>query len=109
MVLLKGNYDNILETGLTLLVHSRLSNKCWVDSFLTVVFVINRLPTPTLQNMSPYSKLYSKAPDYQRLRVFGCLCYPLLRPYNAHKLEYRSKPCDFKVITMQVIIVLIQL
>jgi hypothetical protein len=78
-----------------LLAHSHLSNKYWVDSFLTAVFVINRLPTPTLQQMSPYSKLYSKAPDYKRLRVFGCLCYPLLRPYNAHKLDYRSKPCIF--------------
>jgi hypothetical protein len=45
--------------------------------------------------MSPYSKLYKKAPDYQKLRVFGCLCYPLLRPYNVHKLNYRSKPCIF--------------
>jgi hypothetical protein len=86
---------HILETGLTLLAHSHLSNKYWVDSFLIAVFVINRLPTTTLQNMSLYSKLYSKASDYQRLRVFGCLCYYLLRPYNAHKLEYRSKPCIF--------------
>jgi hypothetical protein len=86
---------HILETGLTLLAHSHLSNKYWVDSFLTAVYVINRLPTPVLQNMSPYSKLYKKAPDYQKLRVFGCLCYPLLRPYNVHKLNYRSKPCIF--------------
>jgi hypothetical protein len=86
---------HILETGLTLLAHSHLSNKYWVDSFLTAVYVINRLPTSVLQNMSPYSKLYKKAPDYQKLRVFGCLCYPLLRPYNVHKLNYRSKPCIF--------------
>jgi hypothetical protein len=86
---------HILETRLTLLAHSHLSNKYWVDSFLTAVYVINRLPTPVLQNLSPYFKLYSKAPDYERLRVFGCLCYPLLRPYNAHKLDYRSKPCIF--------------
>jgi hypothetical protein len=86
---------HILETRLTLLAHFHLCNRYWVDSFLTTMFVINRLPTPTLQNICPYFKLYSKAHAYQRLRVFGCLCYPLLRPYNAHKLDCRSKPCIY--------------
>jgi hypothetical protein len=86
---------HILETGLTLLAHSHLSNKYWFDAFLTAVYVINRLPTLVLKNQSPYSKLYKHNPDYQKLRVFGCLCYPLLRPYGLHKLEYRSKPCIF--------------
>ena len=45
--------------------------------------------------MSPYSKLYNKLPYYPKLRVCGCLCYHLLRPYNAYKLNYRSKPCMF--------------
>jgi hypothetical protein len=86
---------HILETGLTLLAHSHLSNKYWVDAFLTAVYVINRLPTPSLNHKSPYFKLYHREPDYQKLRVFGCLCYPLLRPFGLHKLEYRSKPCIF--------------
>jgi hypothetical protein len=86
---------HILETGLTLLAHSSLSNKYWADAFVTAVYIINRLPTPTLNYKSPYFKLYSKDPDYQSLKVFGCQCFPLLRPYSAHKLEYRSKPCVF--------------
>jgi hypothetical protein len=57
--------------------------------------VINRLPTLVLKNQPPYSKLYKRGLDYQKLRVFGCLCYPLLRHDGQHKLEYRSKPCIF--------------
>jgi hypothetical protein len=60
-----------------------------------VVYIINRLPTPVLQHHSPYFKLYNREPDYQKLKVFDCLCYPLLQPYGLHKLEYRSKPCIF--------------
>jgi hypothetical protein len=86
---------HILEIGLTLLAHSHLSNRYWVDSFLTAVYLINRLPSSVLGNISPYSKLHQKDPDYQQLKVFGCKCYPLLRPLGTHKLEFRSKPCIF--------------
>jgi hypothetical protein len=86
---------HILETGLTLLAHSGLSNRYWVDAFMTSVFIINRLPTPILNNTSPYEKLFLKSPDYTLLRIFGCKCFPLLRPYTAHKLEFRSKVCIF--------------
>jgi hypothetical protein len=53
------------------------------------------LPTLVLQNQSPFSKLFKKEPVYTLLRTFGCLCYPLLRPYATHKLQFRSKPCIF--------------
>jgi hypothetical protein len=86
---------HILEIALTLLAHSHLSIKYWVDAFLMAVYIINRLPTPVLQHHSPYFKLYNRDPNYQKLKMFGCLCYPLLRPYGLHKLEYRSKPCIF--------------
>jgi hypothetical protein len=93
--LVERKLKHILETGLTLLAHSHLSNQYWVDSFLTAVYLINRLPSPVLGNISPYSKLHQKDPDYRQLKVFGCKCYPLLRPLGTHKLEFRSKPCIF--------------
>jgi hypothetical protein len=88
-------HKHVVEIGLTLLAQSGLSSKYWVDAFLTATFLINRLPTPVLNNESPFSKLFGKQPDYTFLKSFGCLCYPLLRPYAAHKLSFRSKPCIF--------------
>ena len=86
---------HILETSPTMLPHFGLSNRYWVDSFLVAVYIINRLPTLVLNQLSPFEKIFDKAPDYAILKVFGCKCYPLLRPYTANKLEYRSKPCVF--------------
>lgn len=30
--------------------------------------------------------------QHTHLRVFGCLCYPWLRPYTSNKLHPRSTP-----------------
>lgn len=53
------------------------------------------MPTPVLNGESPYSKLFTQSPNYLKLRVFGCLCFPWLRPYATNKLDDRSAPCVF--------------
>lgn len=44
---------------------------------------------------TPLELLLNEVPDYTFLKVFGCACWPHLRPYNQHKLEFRSKQCVF--------------
>lgn len=44
---------------------------------------------------SPYHILFGEHPNYEKLRVFGCLCFPWLRPYNDHKLQDKSQRCVF--------------
>ena len=53
------------------------------------------MPTSILSNKSPFECLFRQTPDYAFLRTFGCICFPFLRPYNAHELDYRSTPCVF--------------
>ena len=93
--LVERKHRHIVETGLTLLAQSTLPLKFWDHAFVTATYLINRIPSPTLDNFSPYFKLLNKPPDYSNLKVFGCSCYPFLRPYNAHKLAYRSQECLF--------------
>lgn len=68
----------------------------WSHALQTAVYLINRLSTPILSNnMSPFTALFGDPPNYSKLRIFGCLCYPWLRPYAKNKLEPRSRPCIF--------------
>jgi len=53
------------------------------------------MPTPLLQNQSPFEKLFRTTPDYAFLKIFGCACYPNLCPYNSHKFSPHSKECVF--------------
>ncbi|GMI87432.1 hypothetical protein HRI_002412500 [Hibiscus trionum] len=88
-------HRQIVETALCLLAQAAAPLKFWSYAVLSATYLINRLPTPVLGNISPLEKLTGKQPDYSFLRVFGCACYPYLRPYNKHKLDFRSQRCVF--------------
>ena len=53
------------------------------------------MPTPVLNKETPISRLLHVQPNYDFLRIFGCACWPSIRKYNTHKLDYRSKMCVF--------------
>lgn len=57
----------IVETGLSLLTHASMPLSYWTFSFSTAVYLINRLPTPTLNHLSPYIKLFGTLPNYSKL------------------------------------------
>lgn len=78
-----------------MLAHAAMPFSSWNDAFSSTVYLINRLPSAPLGMISPYEKLFHEQPSYHFLRVFGCLCFPNLRPYNNHKLQVRSTPCLF--------------
>ncbi|KAK2420319.1 putative mitochondrial protein [Trifolium repens] len=93
--LVERKHRHIVETGLTLLSQANLPMKYWDHAFVTAAFLINRMPTPVLENKSPYFVLLNKQPDYKALKFFGCACFPFLRPYHTTKLAYRSQECVF--------------
>lgn len=71
-------YRHIIETDLTLLFNANLPLFLCVETFMTVVFLINKMPTSTLSMESPFAKLYGEEPDYNSLKIFYCRCFPHL-------------------------------
>lgn len=47
------------------------------------------------QFYSPRHALFHTIPDYTNLKIFGCQCFPHLRPFNKHKFQFRSSPCVY--------------
>ena len=93
--IVERKHRHIVECALTLISHASLPLVHWTYAITTTIHLINRLPTPRLSHKSPWEKLFHKSPDISHLKTFGCLCFPLLRPYNTHKLQPRSTPCIF--------------
>ena len=86
---------HIVETGLTLLHNASLPLSFWSFAFQTTSYLINHLLTPLLNNKSPFESLFRSPPNYSKLRIFGYLCFPWLKPYTSHKLEPKSRLCLF--------------
>jgi hypothetical protein len=61
-----------------------------------IISISHQIACPlVLQNHSPFECLFNRTPDYDFLRTYGCLCFPFLGPYHAHKLDFYSSPCVF--------------
>jgi histone deacetylase 1/2 len=88
-------HRHIVEVCLSLLAHASMPLKYWDEVFLAATYLINRIPSKTLQYSTPLETLFQEKPDYSMFRVFGCACWPNLRPYNTRKLSFRSKRCVF--------------
>lgn len=53
------------------------------------------MPTPVLDNKTPFEKLFQNSLTYNLIRVFGCLCVTHVRNFNKYKFDYKSKHCVF--------------
>lgn len=82
-------HKRIVETTLSLLCTAFMPLEFWVYAFQTAVFLINCMPISPLDGQSPFECLFGYYPNLHRLKVFGCVCFPLLCPYNSHKFEPR--------------------
>lgn len=61
----------------------------------TAIYLINRLPSPHLNNDSPYVRLFGHAPNYSNLHIFGCVCFVHLPAHERNKLTAQSVKCAF--------------
>jgi hypothetical protein len=69
--------------------------KYWDEAFLAATYIINWLPTKVIGLSTPLEKLFEEKPNYADMRPFGWACWPNLRLFNDHKLQFCSKQCVF--------------
>jgi transposase InsO family protein len=86
---------HILDTVRALTNVASTPASFWGEAAFTAVYIINRYPSPVIQNTTPYERLFGTAPNYSLLKVFGCVCFVLLQPHERTKLQPRSQLCCF--------------
>jgi hypothetical protein len=53
------------------------------------------MPTRVINMQTPLERLLHETPDCTFFKNFGCACWPNLRPYSKHKLQFRSQKYVF--------------
>ncbi|KAG5516925.1 hypothetical protein RHGRI_037606 [Rhododendron griersonianum] len=87
-------HGHILRVARALLFQSNMPIRFWGECVTTAVYLINRLPTRLLSNITPFERLYGHPPTYDHLRVFKSLCYAtIVKPVS--KFAPRARRCVF--------------
>ena len=86
---------HILDVVRATTITASILSQFWEEATFTVVYTINRCPSPIVQNQTPYDLLFCSSPSYDLLRVFGCVCFTLLHDHERKKLQSCSRLCCF--------------
>ncbi|KAL0696244.1 hypothetical protein Bca4012_063424 [Brassica carinata] len=86
---------HLMEVARSMMFHANVPKRFWSDAVVTACYLINRIPTKVLRDISPYEVLNKTRPSIQHLRVFGCTCFVLIPGEQRNKLEAKSMKCMF--------------
>ncbi|CAA7028594.1 unnamed protein product [Microthlaspi erraticum] len=81
---------HLMEVARSIMFHTNVPKKFWRDAVVSACYLINRIPTRVLNDISPYEVLTNTTPTIDHLRVFGSVCYVLVPGEKRNKLEAKS-------------------
>lgn len=103
-------HRHILDIARCLMFQSATPDIYWGECIKITCYLINRTPSPIINNETPYFRLFQKEPSYENLMVFGCLCFfKTNRPTKKFKpraikgviLGYSTQSKGYKVLDLE--------
>ena len=86
---------HLAEICRSMLHAKNVPGRFWAEGMRTAAHVINKLPQPRLEFVSPFEKLWNKKPTVSYLRVFGCVCYVFVPDHLRSKIDKKAVRCIF--------------
>lgn len=76
-----------METARSMMFHTNVPKRFWNNVVISACYLINRIPTRILNDISLFKVLNKIKPSLDHLRVFGCLCYIFIPGEHRNKFE----------------------
>lgn len=75
----------------SMLSEKKMPTKYWGEAVRYAVYILNKLPTRSLSDITPYEAWFERKPSIDYLRIFGCVAYMKVLAAHTKKLDERSK------------------
>jgi hypothetical protein len=85
----------LVEMARCLLKSKSVSGEFWGEAVYTIVYLLNRAPTRSLQGRTPYEAWHNRKPKVHHVRTFGCVAHVKKVGPGISKLSYRSTSMVF--------------
>jgi hypothetical protein len=85
----------IMEHARSMRLHAGFPLQFWEDAIDTVVYLIKKGPSISLDGRIPEEAWIGKKVNYSFLKTFGCEAFVHIDKENRIKLEAKSKKCTF--------------
>jgi hypothetical protein len=72
-----------------------MPSRFWGEVVVTAIFILNRAPTKSLQNMTPFEPWHGKKPRVEHMKTFGCIVHVKKVGPGITKLSDRSTKMVF--------------
>jgi len=73
----------------------KLSNMYWTDVVRTSFYILNRIPTSSLDGITPYEGWYGKNPNVKHFEFFYYLAYAHITDEQRRKINPKIQKCVF--------------
>ncbi|CAA7013624.1 unnamed protein product [Microthlaspi erraticum] len=81
----------LMEMTISILKHMSLPSFLWGEAARHSTYLLNRIATRSMKEITPYEAFRSKKPNISHLRVFGCIGYAKVDSALLKKLDDRSR------------------
>ncbi|XP_076932887.1 uncharacterized protein LOC143598590 [Bidens hawaiensis] len=88
-------HRHLLETARALKFEANLPSTFWGECILTAAYIINRLPSKSINNITPYELVYNQKPNYDHMKIFGCLASYRSNETKGDKFQEKGRPGIF--------------